>query len=226
MRLHNFFLSFIYITACTVGLAIAGGKEHPSKGHHEPPTLHQPSPDCDLLDVLRRRGFTELATRIEEYPGLFEEISTRNDLVVYAPPNSAFEGDSLDDSEGEILDDHPNTHGPRPKKPKHKSSKRAVDRRAPGYVRGIGDGSNKRRRDCDSGTCKQLLPSNFQVIQTLQRDPEFVNLGPGQGARFVTFYAGSDTAQLQIITGKGVVVNITEETKIRFDRGVIHPTVE
>lgn len=159
----------------------------------------------DALTVLRLNGLTAHADAIEADPALVAIINGRDDIQIFAPPNSvyeALESSSPGGPQRRETNRNPQTNGQTGKK-----------RPAP----------RRKRQDVTP-----FPASNFdELISVIDEQwPEYCNLGPGQPQRFVTNAAGSPgpagtLSGLQITTGGGNVVDATGGP-FKYDKGIIY----
>jgi len=142
-------------------------------------------------------------------PTLVEDIGKRNDITVWAPGNALVTALLAKRQEGNDTD----ANGARtsaqvdaqPSPPQNViPSKRQVRQGPPGYP-----------------------DTNFQTIITFLQDPQYVNLGPNQPARFTKNYGvpldeGSATPpSIDVVTGLGDT-QFTLRGPFKFTNGVIY----
>ncbi|KAF8536876.1 hypothetical protein BDD12DRAFT_888887 [Trichophaea hybrida] len=172
------------------------------------PTLGQ-----GVIEVLNANGLNAFAAELSTYPDLIAQILGRNDVTVFAPTNAAIEGlpptktyKNHTLSRRQTTD--PNAEastsaqlGKQPPKPDTVTKKRQI-----------------------SGAV-DLPISNYMTIYSFLENPQFVNLGVNQPARFISNEAarpdGQGLAFLEVVTGNGDVVSQVQGP-FKFNRGIIY----
>jgi uncharacterized surface protein with fasciclin (FAS1) repeats len=167
----------------------------------------------DLLERLDALGLGGFSGMMATDPTFVQTIGERNDITVWAPSNAVVEARLAATTKRQ----QNVTHGAdisaqvdheRPPEDEGMPGKRQVDEEPVGYP-----------------------DTNFHTIITFLDDPNYVNLGPGEQARFVrNFGAPSDggvdsTPHIEVVTGLG-----NTQTSIRgpfkFTNGVIYEVNE
>ncbi|KAF8252054.1 hypothetical protein K440DRAFT_636236 [Wilcoxina mikolae CBS 423.85] len=158
-----------------------------------------------IINILNDNGFTNFATALEHDPDLLYKVTYREDVTVWAAINEATGFLPVNDTKRKLFrrDDPPSpTLDNSFSYPEAKKGKRNVH----GKYRG------------------PLPDSNFQVLNTFLRDPDYVNLGPDQPGRIVTNYAAPKpgTSESVIKVRGGLEIVHTVSGPFKYDKGVIY----
>jgi hypothetical protein len=150
----------------------------------------------DLIPRCRELGYHEYAAQLEQHPDLVASYYARSDSIVWVVSDTVVVA---------ALGNNTN-------------SKRALT------VAQLASQSSHLAPTPYKKRQQQLALSNAETMFMFLDDPVYVNLGPGQPARFVKSFAGTDSqsqANYQIASGLGSVISQTKGP-FKFDRGVIY----
>ncbi|KAF8244535.1 hypothetical protein K440DRAFT_558713 [Wilcoxina mikolae CBS 423.85] len=168
------------------------------------PTLGQ-----GVIEVLNANGLNAFAAELSTYPDLIAQILGRNDVTVFAPTNTAIQG-----------------LPPTQTNKNHTISRRQTDPNAEASTSAqLGKQPPKPDQKRQISGTVDLPISNYMTIYSFLENPQFVNLGVDQPARFISNEAartdGQGLAFLEVVTGNGNVVSQVEGP-FKFNRGIIY----
>ncbi|KAI5805992.1 hypothetical protein EDC01DRAFT_777857 [Geopyxis carbonaria] len=214
----------------------------------------------DLVPALRKRGFTEFADSLERHPQLLARFRERSDIKIYAPHNSCYSESSASAATAinvpaatpttqvtttadviaaatATVDSNNAARASLPVRRGLYKRTAQAEEEAQNGIQGAHTGpppqpKMKKRQDLVVDiSLAASPPSNFETQKTFLEDQAYVNLGDGQPARVVQYYASAkpdaagnncSDAVMQIKSGVDGLANQLEGGPWKWDRGLIY----